>query len=104
MQAPGVLVRHGNRSGNLAAQAHRRVAAHAVLEPAAASPARRSRLAAMHAADALAAHRRLAAGPMVVLAAGLAARREPQVAPVEASAALIKSACAWIQTPARSKR
>jgi hypothetical protein len=42
--------------------------------------ARRSALAAMHAADRAAAHRRLPARPMVVLATRLAARREREVA------------------------
>jgi hypothetical protein len=40
----------------------------------------RAALAAMHAADPLAAHRRLPAGPMVMLAPRLAARRQAQVA------------------------
>jgi hypothetical protein len=63
---------------------HRRSLARAqpVLEAAMAIPARRTALAAMHAADFAATNRRLPTRPVVVLATRLASCRQPEIAPV----------------------
>jgi len=71
-----------HRSGYVASQRHHLLAAQTMPPGAVALAPRPATLAAMQAADSLAADRRLAAGPMVVPAARLAAWRKRKCASI----------------------